>query len=206
MAFFFMAKEAFGPVFLGLSGVMVLAAAMGFIAVVISAHSVVITENLIKPFKQNMTENQRRKYSRITILVYGIICMIIAMQDLPNLAHIAIVAYEGVVQIIPVIIFGIFWRRANKWSGGIGYVVGLIIAIGLALYPMEIFGAWSGGVIGLVVNTIINIILGFAIKKEPYVDKLFDVVKTYKENAKREQIVTEDSVEALNVACDLKAQ
>jgi SSS family solute:Na+ symporter len=206
MAFFFMAKEAFGPVFLGLSGVMVLAAAMGFIAVVISAHSVVITENLIKPFKQNMTENQRRKYSRITILVYGIICMIIAMQDLPNLAHIAIVAYEGVVQIIPVIIFGIFWRRANKWSGGIGYVVGLIIAIGLALYPMEIFGAWSGGVIGLVVNTIINIILGFAIKKEPYVDKLFDVVKTYKENAKGEQIVTEDSVEALNVACDLKAQ
>jgi len=196
MSFFFIAKQAFGPIFLGLSGVMVLAAAMGFIAVVISAHSVVIIENMIKPFKPDITESQRRKYSRITILIYGLLCMFVAMQDLPNLAQIAIIAYEGVVQIIPVIIFGIFWRRANKWSCGIGYVVGLVIAIGLGIHPMAIFGSWSGGVIGLIANVIINIILGLAIKKESYVDDLFDVVKTYKENSKGEQIITEDYTRA----------
>ena len=200
MAFFFIAKEAFGPIFLGLAAVMVLAAAMGFIAVITSAHSVVIIDNLVRPFKPNMTEASRRKASRITILVYGVICMLIAMQDLPNLAHIAIIAYEGVVQIIPVIIFGIFWRRTNKWSAGIGYVVGLIIAITLGIWPQEIFGAWSGGVVGLVVNIAINIILGLAIKKEHYVDELFDVVRTYKENAKGEHIITEEFEKAKEIA------
>ncbi len=200
MAFFYMCKEAAGPFFLGLAGILVLSAAMGFIAVIMSSHGVVISENIIRAVHPNMTENGRRKSSRWSILIYGIICMVIAMQDLPNLAHIAIIVYEGVVQIIPLILFGIFWPRANKWSVGIGYVVGLAIALFLGIHPMpEVFGSWSGGCIGLIANIIINVILAFVIKTDQYTKDLFDVVKTYKEDADGQQIVTDESVEALKV-------
>lgn len=184
MAFFYLCKTAFGPIFLGIAGVLVLATAIGFIGVIISSHGIVISENLIRDIKPNMQENDRRKYSRICIVVYSIICMGIAMFELPNLAHIAIMIYEGVVQIIPLVLFGIFWKRANKWSVGLGYVLGLAVALIVAFLPetFAFFGGWTGGIIGLLVNLAVNIVLGFAMKKEAYVDELFAVVNNYRED------------------------
>jgi len=183
MAFYFLMQSAFGPYIVGVVGILVIITAIGIAGIVLNAHSVVISDNIIRSVKPDMQEEGRRKITRYCIVIYGIIVMVGAMMDLPNLALIAIAMYEGIVQIIPMTIFGIFWKRANKWSVGIGYVAGLVIALTMAALP-DMFpwaGGWTGGVYGLIVNIAINIVLGLAMKKEDYVDELFEVIERYKE-------------------------
>lgn len=190
VAFFYLFKTAFGPFALGIVGILVMATAIGLIGLIINAHAVVISENIIRELKPDMKDENRRKVTRWCIVAYGIIVMLISMMDLPNLATIAITFYEGIVQIIPLILFGIFWKRANKWSVGAGYVAGLIIAVTIAAFPASFSwtGGWTGGIFGFVANIIINIVLGLAIKKEPYVDELFNVVENYEEDSKGNMI------------------
>lgn len=185
VAFFYIMQTAFGPFFLGIAGILVIATAIGLIGLIVNAHAIVISENIIRELKPDMKDENRRKVTRWCIVVYGIVVMLISMMDLPNLATIAIALYEGIVQIIPLILFGIFWKRANKWSVGIGYVTGLVIAVSIAAFPAAFpwVGGWTGGIFGFIVNIIINIVLGYAIKKQAYVDELFHVVESYKEDS-----------------------
>jgi len=194
MSFYYIMQSAFGPYIVGIVGVLVIITAIGIAGVVISAHSVVISENIIQGFKPDIKEENRRKVTRICIIIYGIIVISISMMDLPNLALIAITVYEGVIQSIPLLVFGIFWKRANKWSVGVGYVTGLIIAITMAAMP-DAFpwaGGWTGGIYGVLVNIIINIILGFAMKKEDHVDELFKIVENYREDSNGNAILREE--------------
>ncbi len=80
-AFFAMAELAGGPIFLGLCGVVVVAAGMSLISVVMNSHSIIIAENFIKPFRPNVTSAQRVKVARWTTLIYSLIALGIALLD-----------------------------------------------------------------------------------------------------------------------------
>ncbi|MDD4570960.1 MAG: sodium:solute symporter family protein [Clostridia bacterium] len=183
MAFFVMAEKAFGPVFLALCGIVVLAAGMSMVSVITNSHGIIITENFVKPFCPNVSSAQRVKIARWSILVYGIIALGIAIGDLPNLYTIALIAYEGITQVVPVIIFSLYWKRSNKWGALLGFTAGLIIAIVVAMLII-IYGqsfVWTGGVIGLAVNVIIHVICGFVCPKDEHVDELFDMIRDYED-------------------------
>jgi len=121
-------------------------------------------------------------------LVIIIVALVIAMLDLPNLAHIAIILYEGLLQIVPVLLFAMFWKRSNKHAALWGMLVGLAVAIVFAAIPTgwEMFGGWTPGIIGCLANVVIHVILGFAIKKEAHVDELFAQIKDYDEASELE--------------------
>jgi solute:Na+ symporter, SSS family len=182
-AFFVMVEKAFGPVFLALSAVIVIAASKSLIDSVVASHSVIFTENLMKDlfpkYKPNM--HQRVLHSRIMIVIYVIVCLIIAAMDLPNLAIIALMLYEGIIQVIPPLVFGVFWRQSNRWAALIGMLAGLGVAFGLSFTDTWPLASWTPGIIGLVVNIIVHIALGFALKPEEGVDEMFEAVSAYKD-------------------------
>ena len=191
LVFFYLFSSEFGPVMLGVIGILVIATVLGICGVMFSAHGAAISENVIRIIKPTANDEERVKYTRIVIICYGAIVAAMSMMKLPNLALIAITIYEGIIQFVPLIIFGIFWRRANKWSVGIGFAVGVFIAIVIGVFPDSFtwLGGWTGGPVGFVVNIIINVILGFAIKKESHVDKLFDQANNYKEDRFGNEII-----------------
>lgn len=186
IAFFIMADKAYGPVFLGLCGIVVVAAGMSLISVVMNSHSIIIAENFIKPLQPNATSQQRVKTARWSTLIYSLVALSIALMDLPNLYLIAIVAYEGISQVVPMVIFSLYWKRSNKYGALLGFICGLVTAVTLSamfnVNGVEVF-AFSGGVIGLVVNVIVHVICGFAFPKDEHVDELFDIVDSYEPEA-----------------------
>lgn len=177
MALLYMADTAFGPVFLGLMGVVLLAAGMSMVSVISSAHSIIVSENFIKPFKKNMTETDRVKYARWCLLVYSLITVGGALLDLPNLYNIAMVLYEGVCQLVPLIVISLYWKRSNKYSATASLVLGFGTAVVLAITGTT--SGWSAGIYGLVVNLIVHFVVGFITKKDDHVDELFDMVEEY---------------------------
>ncbi len=191
-AFFVMCYKAFGPLFLGLVGIIIVAASMSLSSVVIASHGVIISENILREINPKITEEKRLKVSRICILVYGFVCMFMATLDLPNLALVANILYEGVIQIIPILFFGIYWRRSNKQGALAGMIVGLAIAFFFGINPeaLAVFGGWTGGVLGLAANLIVHVACAFIFPKEAYVDKLFDMINDSEEDAMQEQIAS----------------
>ena len=156
---------------------------MSMVSVITNSHGIIITENFVKPFCPNVSSAQRVKIARWSILVYGIIALGIAIGDLPNLYTIALIAYEGITQVVPVIIFSLYWKRSNKRGALLGFTAGLIIAIVVAMLII-IYGqsfVWTGGVIGLAVNVIIHVICGFVCPKDEHVDELFDMIRDYED-------------------------
>ena len=183
LAFFTMVEEAFDPLFLGICGVIVVAAGMSLVSVVMNSHSIIISENFIKPFFPNVTSAGRVKSARWTTLIYSIIALAIALADLPHLYDIAIVAYECIAQVVPMVVFSIYWKRSNKWGAGLGFVVGSIVTLYMTIAGITV-GGFSGGVIGLLVNIIIHIICGFVFPKDKGVDEMFGVIEKFEATGK----------------------
>lgn len=191
IAFFIMADKAFGPVFLGLCAVAVVAAGMSLISVVMNSHSIIIAENFIKPFRPNSTSAQRVKAARYSTLIYSLIALGIALLSLPNLYTIAIIAYEGIAQVVPMVIFSLYWRRSNKYGALWGFLAGLVAAVTVSAFStlggIELF-TFSGGVIGLVVNVAVHVACGYALPKDPHVDELFEIIENYQDEHEKELI------------------
>ncbi|MDR2257613.1 MAG: sodium:solute symporter family protein, partial [Treponema sp.] len=176
-AFFVLADKAFGPWFLGFAGIVVVAAGMSMVSVIMNCHGVIIAENFIKPFRKKVSSEARMNIARWSLLVYSVIAIGIALLDLPNLYSIALVAYEGITQIVPMLVFSLYWKRSNKYGALGGFIAGL--AISIVISALGIGTVWSGGVIGLVCNVAIHIACGFIFPRDPHVDELFKVIDEY---------------------------
>lgn len=176
-AFFALADKAFGPWFLGFAGIVVVAAGMSMVSVIMNCHGVIIAENFIKPFRKKVGSEARMNIARWSLLIYSVIAIGIALLDLPNLYSIALVAYEGITQIVPMLVFSLYWKRSNKYGALWGFIAGL--AISIVITALGIGTVWSGGVIGLVFNVVIHIACGFIFPRDPHVDELFRVIDEY---------------------------
>jgi SSS family solute:Na+ symporter len=182
-AFFQTMYNAFGPWFLGFAGIVVVAAGMSMVSVIMNSHGVIIAENFIKPLsKVEPTSESRMKVARWSLLIYSVVAIGIALLDLPNLYSIALIAYEGIAQIVPMLVFSLYWKRSNKYGALFGFVAGLVVAI---IYAALGSGAnWTGGVIGLLVNVIIHVACGFIFPKDSHVDELFEVIDEFQQGGK----------------------
>lgn len=177
-SFFVMADMAFGPLFMGLCAVVVVAAGMSLISVVLNCHSIIISENFIRPLRPNSTPAERVKIARISTLVYSLIALAIALMDLPDLYSIAIVAYECIAQIVPLVIFSIYWKRSNKWGAGLGFILGSIVTLYMTVAGISVLG-FTGGMVGLVVNVVTHVACGYIFPKDEGVDELFEDIENY---------------------------
>jgi SSS family solute:Na+ symporter len=181
-AFWISGKFA-GPVMVGLMGILALAACMSTISAVLNTASVLIAKDLVGAFASAATNASLFKYARVLTVGVGVVAIIIATMDIPNLMFISLVMYDCTVQSFPAVFIGLFWRRANLPGVSAGFAVGCVFSLLGNLYPSTIAwaGGWSGGMVGVAVNLVVIIICAFACKPYHRVDELFDTVRNYKE-------------------------
>jgi Na+/proline symporter len=186
-AAFWISDKMGGPFMVGLLGILVLAASMSTISVVINCVSVLIAKDLMGTINAKLDRQSLFKYARILTIVVGIVAIIIATMEIPNLMFLAISMYDCSAQAFPALFFGLFWRRANLPGATLGFAIGCIFAFAGNFFPASIAwaGGWTGGFLGLFFNVIVVVILGFALKSDGRADELFDTVRNYKDVSKK---------------------
>ncbi|MDR2295775.1 MAG: sodium:solute symporter family protein [Clostridiales Family XIII bacterium] len=172
-----------GPVMVGLMGILALAACMSTISAVLNTASVLIAKDLVGTLIPATTDAGLFKHARRLTIGVGILAIIIATMDIPNLMFISLVMYDCTVQSFPAVFIGLFWRRANLPGVSAGFAVGCVFSFIGNLYPQSIAwaGGWSGGMVGVALNLVVIIVCAFACKPYHRVDELFDTVRNYKE-------------------------
>jgi cation/acetate symporter len=149
-----------------------LSTADGLLMVIATAVSHDIYAKLINP---NASYGTRFMISRVMILVGALLAALAALPRLALIAQMVAWAFSmAASSFFPVILLGIFWRRANAAGAIAGMAGGMIVCIAyLALnYTNPYFTVLglshlSAGIFGMIVNFALQIIVSLATAPPP---------------------------------------
>lgn len=171
-----------GSFVLALAGVCVLAATMGNANALNAAIGTHLSQDVIHV--RGASDARVTRTSKLVIIGVTVLAIIGAMltaNTTTGLVTLALMSYQGVVQLAPSLYFGIFWRRGNAAGALVGMVVGFFLAAVLQyLYPTSISWAFgiTSGVAGLIVNAAIYVAMAYlwpvSAREQERVRGLFD--------------------------------
>lgn len=186
---FIVSQQAGGLVLLGLAGVVLLAASMGHTDGNIQAYGAQLANDLVGNYVE-LDQKRMIVIAKIGMLLLTLLASWLATLTLPALFSLAVLAYQGIIQLSVPQFLGIFWRRGNKQGAIGGMVVGFVTAVGLELvYGGQLpFGyGLTSGCFGLAVNLLVYIACAYlipqSVEERERVDTLFQVVETRKRGA-----------------------
>jgi SSS family solute:Na+ symporter len=108
----------------------------------------------------NLSQSQLILVAKIGMTVLTLLAAWLSCLELPALVSIAILAYQGIVQLAVPQFLGIFWKRGNKQGAIAGMVAGFLVVLLLEYLPQKslpwTYGLTSG-VIALAVNAAIYV-------------------------------------------------
>lgn len=178
--YFTVAKLAAGSVGLGLASVIVLSAAMGSVDANIQSNGIELARDIFSTINPKITPDKQIFIAKVGMWALILIAVIISNMKLPSLIVVAIIAYQGIVQLVPVQMLGLFWRRGTAKGAVFGTLSGFVVAIVFQiLYPVSIpwLGGITSGIVGLIVNVVVFVTLSLmfpnSIAEQARVDDLF---------------------------------
>ncbi len=180
---FIVSQTAGGLWLLGLAGVIVLAASMGHTDGNIQATGTQIANDLVGNY-WSLDQRQLIVIAKLGMLALTILSSWLACLSLPALFQLAILAYQGIIQLAVPQFLGIFWRRGNKYGAIAGMVSGFAVAVTLELaYPSYLPWAYglTSGAVGLVVNLAIYVAAAYLLpqsrEERTRIEKLFALIE-----------------------------
>lgn len=189
---FIVSHEAGGLVLLGLAGTVLLAASMGHIDGNIQATGAQIANDLVGNYFE-LNTRQLIIISKFGMLALTVLASWLACMELPALFKLAVLAYQGIIQLAVPQFLGIFFRRGNKYAAIAGMSCGFIIAVILELlYPGSLPWAYglTSGTVALIANLAIYISLSYVIpqteNERQRIDGLFRLVEQRELTVQRE--------------------
>lgn len=182
---FFIVASAGGVITLTLAGLAVISATFGNVGANLQALGT-MAANDIAP----RTVEAGRRSPRLAQTVVAALTLLCALATVltvnitGGLVNLAMMSYEGIVQLAPALFLGIFWRRGTALAATASMIGGLLAAILFYLSnPISI--TWLGGLVpgvaGLLVNTLIYIAMTVfkpnSRAEQQRIDQLFESVR-----------------------------
>lgn len=105
--------------------------------------------------------------TRIIIVVIAILALIVSQMNIPMLVFLIVLNYQGVSLLFPILVGGVFWKKATSAGALSGLGAGIIITIILLLADLEPLG-FIPGIWGVLLDAIIFIIVSLATQKDAF--------------------------------------
>ena len=124
------------------------------------------------------------------MVVICILALIFSFTDLGLLIFVALLTYQGIIMIFPTLMFGLFWKRANKEGAIAGLVAGTTVSMGLSLINPSFIQTWgwSAGIYGLAVSVLITWLFGYIKEPSQRAEKLWQDIATARQQAVQAKI------------------
>jgi SSS family solute:Na+ symporter len=193
---FWIANEYVGPVALALVAIFAISASMSTISAV--SHSIGVMLGTEFVTRKSHDPMRRMKNQQYATLAVGVVAIIIATLNFPNLNNVALAMYEFIIQAFVPLFMGILWRRGNIYGAFIGMIAGVAIAL-IQFFVGQSGGSivsWAGGFsagcVGLLVNFVIYMVFALAVGKPAHADGMWESLKLYDEEGQYVSDGTED--------------
>jgi SSS family solute:Na+ symporter len=105
----------------------VISAIMSCSSATLLAPSITFAENVIKPFKPNISDEEFLKIMRLCLIVFSVIVLIYALLSSQTIFGMVESAYKVTLAgAFTPLIFGIFWKKANHYGAFASIVIGIL--------------------------------------------------------------------------------
>ncbi|MCQ9389465.1 sodium:solute symporter family protein [Brevibacterium sp. 50QC2O2] len=102
---------------------------------------------------------RQRKLSQVVCLIAGLVALAGSLF-MPNaLVSLSVLSYEGMAQLVPAALLGLFWPRMSKHAAAAGIVVGGIAMLTLYFTGNDPLWGVNGGVWALALNFLVVVVL-----------------------------------------------
>jgi solute:Na+ symporter, SSS family len=148
------------------AGVIVLAATMGNVDANIQAVGAQLTQDVLAVKDNDGTA--RTHVAKLCVTVLTLLAAVGAMLTAggaTGLVRLALLSYQGIVQLAPTLLLGIFWKRGNAIGAAAAMLTGFATAAALEWnYPLSVpwLGGLTSGVAGLAANTVVYLAFAYA--------------------------------------------
>lgn len=177
-ALFWIHSEA-GAWPLAFFAVLVMAASLGTVSGILNAMSTAISGDLAQVLKKDISEKTALNIARGSVVIMSLGALIGASLREGQLVFLALMTYQGMIVLSPVVLLGLYWKRANKIGAISGFLAGMLVSFGLTLTDpafIQTYG-WTPGVYGFLTTLGIMLLTGWLRPIEPHVEKLWqDIV------------------------------
>jgi len=161
---------------LGFFAVLVMAACLGTVSSILNAMSTAISSDLAQVLNRNISEKMALQIARWSVVVMSIGALIGAYIREGQLVFLALMTYQGMIVLSPVVLLGLYWKRANKIGAVAGFLAGMLVSFGLTIVDPEFIHSygWTPGVYGFLTTLSIMLIAGYCRPVESHVEKLWE--------------------------------
>ena len=170
-----------------IAGICVVAATMGNVGANLQAVGTMAAHDII-----GVTHHERVSDSKTGKIAVGVLTAVAAagafatLNISSGLIVLALISYQGIVQLAPSVFLGIFWKRGNAVGATAGMVGGILTAAVLEVaYPLSIpwLAGLTSGIAALVVNILLYVACAFVLpataEERVRIDELFGNLREF---------------------------
>lgn len=155
--------------------VLVMAASLGTVSGILNAMSTAISGDIAQVINRKISEKTALKIARWSVVVMSVGALFGAYIKEGQLVFLALMTYQGMIVLSPVVLLGLYWQRANKFGAVAGFLLGMLVSFGLTLTEpqfIQTYG-WTPGVYGFLTTLTVMLVAGFLQPVESHVGKLW---------------------------------
>jgi SSS family solute:Na+ symporter len=176
MAFMAIVQQVFPGWALGLVGGAGALACMIPAADLILSTSMLFTRNIYgRTVGKDVAPHTQAQIARILVLVLTGVALTLAIFAPNMLVNLLLTGYSGVTQFFPMIVLGLFWKRATKVAAYCGLITGEFLVFYLILNKMDPLGIFgmnlNAGFVALVVNFAVFVVVSLATSTEATIER-----------------------------------
>lgn len=108
------------------------------------------------------TAARQKELSQLVTFAVGLVALVFTFLSPSTLVQLSVLSYQGLAQLLPVVLLSLFWRRMSVAGAvsGLGFGVA-VVAVLVATGNDPLYGV-NSGVVGLVVNLAVNVLVSAA--------------------------------------------
>jgi solute:Na+ symporter, SSS family len=159
LALLTMVRQTFPPWFLGFVGGAGALTAMVPAAILILSAATLFAKNFFRPlFKPSMKDDDITKLAKIMVVVITGIALYFAIYSSTTLVGLLLLAYAGIAQFFPGVIFGLYWKGVTTAGVFAGILAGVGMATILVFSKDDPFIGLNAGFAALCVNVAVTVV------------------------------------------------
>lgn len=155
LALFAMATKVFPSWFVGLMGA---AGALSSI-VPMAVFSLVIGTMWTKSVFRFDSERKQKLWAQVVTLAAGLLALLMSIFTASTLVRLSVISYEGLAQLVPILILGLIWKGMNKTGAITGLVAGVILDAILVFSGHDPLWGINAGLLSGAVNLVLNVVV-----------------------------------------------
>ncbi|MFI1971721.1 sodium:solute symporter [Streptomyces cinnamoneus] len=105
--------------------------------------------------------DRQKAAAQIVVVASGVLALVMTYTAPNTLVRLSLISYEGMAQLVPMILLGLVWRRLTLWGAVSGLVAGGALVCALVFTEHDPVGGANAGAVALGLNVAVALVVSW---------------------------------------------